>query len=149
MELVAIPNSKEANSHFLDDPDCQEVVEQTLEMYDEVGFEPPWIGYIAQISGEYVGAGAFKGAPDESRVEIAYMTFPKHRGKGIGTKICRLLVEKAVKEISGIQITAKTKHKTSPSVSVLENNNFYRLGLVDDPENGAVWEWMYGGALKR
>ena len=59
----------------------------TAAMYDRLGFDPPWIGYIAISSGTAVGGGAFVGAPADNRVEIAYFTLADHRRTGVATQI--------------------------------------------------------------
>ena len=51
------------------------VCQATAEMYQTTGFNPPWIGYLALSAGAFVGTCAFKTAPSDGAVEIAFFTF--------------------------------------------------------------------------
>ena len=53
-------------------------------VYRRYGFVRPWGGYLACEGGTPVGTCAFKTPPQDSRVEIAYFTFPGHEGRGVG-----------------------------------------------------------------
>jgi RimJ/RimL family protein N-acetyltransferase len=90
-----------------------------------------------------VGSAGFKGPPIKGRVEIAYGTFEEYRMCGIGTAICKLLVDVSLKKDPSIKITARTISEENFSTRVLQNNNFRLLGTVMDPEDGEVWEWLY------
>lgn len=114
-----------------------------IEFYKRVGFNPPWICYYAEENGELIGSAAFKGRPVNSTVEIAYGTFENHRQKGIGTKICRQLVELSLANDPSVRITARTLPEHNYSTKILEKNKFILLGMVNDPEDGDVWEWEY------
>ncbi len=97
MEIVLLP-IKEAlsdNTEFLSNPLCAENLTMSVLFYARVGYSPPWIGYYASVDGTIVGSGGFKGRPLNGKVEIAYGTFPAFRTKGVGTAICRRLVELA------------------------------------------------------
>ena len=58
------------------------VLEQTNALYRRRGFEPPWICYLAQEQGRWVGTCGFAGPPSEGEVELAYFTFPGQEGRG-------------------------------------------------------------------
>ena len=90
-----------------------------------------------------VGSAAFKGPPKDGVVEIAYGTFEPYRQTGIGTEICKLLVELALKTDPAIRITARTLPQQNFSTKILETNGFEFSGMVNDPEDGDVWEWVY------
>jgi hypothetical protein len=59
-------------------PIAAAVVEATVQLYRVVGYEPPWVGYLAFENGICVGSCGFKSPPQDNRVEIAYFTFPGH-----------------------------------------------------------------------
>ena len=80
----------------------------TIDYYKKIGFEIPWIGYYASIDKVLVGSGGFKGKPVDGRIEIAYGTFPQFREKGIGTEICKELVQLSLKTDSSVRICART-----------------------------------------
>ena len=113
------------------------------EFYKRVGFNPPWICYYAEENGELVGSAAFKGKPVNNTVEISYGTIEKHRQQGVGTRICRQLVEISQATNPAVRITARTLPENNYSTRILEKNNFVFIGTVDDPEDGEVWEWEY------
>lgn len=143
MNLLPVKETLEENSVFANDPLCNETLNMCIEFYKRVGYNPPWICYYAEENGELVGSAAFKGKPVNNTVEIAYGTMEAHRQKGIGTKICKHLVELSQKTDPSVRITARTLPEHNYSTKILEKNKFILLGMVDDPEDGDVWEWEY------
>jgi len=69
----------------------------TIAFYEKVGFIQPWIGYYAEDNGYLVGAAGFKGPPFNGTVEIVYETFETNRKQGMGTTICKHLVNLSLK----------------------------------------------------
>ena len=59
------------------------VITSVQELYGRVGFQPPWICYLAFEGERRVGTCGFKSPPHDNRVEIAYYTFPEDEGRGI------------------------------------------------------------------
>lgn len=145
MELLPIYEKLEDNKTFQEHPLTREWLPMTLEFFQKVGYQPPWIGYYAALDGELVGNAAFKGAPVNHTVEIAYGTFEHFQNKGIATQMCRLLVEKSLATDPTIRITARTLPNPNFSTRVLEKNGFVYVGIINDPEDGDVWEWEYRG----
>lgn len=47
-----------------------EVIQETVKHYDSVGFEQPWVGYLALSGSTPVGTCGFKSPPQDRRVEI-------------------------------------------------------------------------------
>jgi|SRR5687768_9548553 len=90
-----------------------------------------------------VGAGGYKGKPKEGKVEIAYGTFKKCEGQGVGTEICRQLVLLSLQTDPGIRITARTLQDGHASIAILKKNGFECLGIVYDKEDGNVLEWEF------
>jgi len=148
MKLLPISESLSENGAFVQNPLCQESVYLTIEFYKKRGFNPPWIGYYAKSSDKLVGAAGFKGKPVNGRIEIAYGTFPQFRNKGIGTKICRQLVELSLKSDPSVTVTARTLPEKNYSNRILERNGFVLVGSVQDEEDGEVWEWELPKKLK-
>lgn len=143
MNLLPIKKNIEENSAFASDPVCNETLNMCIEFYKKVGFNPPWICYYAEENGELIGNAAFKGKPINNTVEIAYGTMEAHRQKGVGTKICKQLVEISLATDQSVRITARTVPENNYSTKILKKNNFILLGMVNDPEDGDVWEWEY------
>lgn len=143
MELIPIKLTIEENEEFMHNPDCQENIHMTIDFFQETGYYPPWIGYFVKKDNVLVGAAAFKGPPRDNKVEIAYGTFDNFQHRGIGSNICKLLVELSLKTDPNIDIRARTLPENTYSNKVLEKNRFELLGVVMDPEDGEVWEWEY------
>lgn len=144
MQLLPLDLNELKNSRFLSNPECVEILNVYPEYYKKIGYTPPWIGYFATLDGqEVVGCGGFKGGPREGTVEIAYGTFEGFEGNGIGTGICRQLVELSIRTNPSIRITARTLSDWGASARILKRNGFISLGLVMDPEDGEVWEWEW------
>jgi RimJ/RimL family protein N-acetyltransferase len=145
MELIPIRETLEENTEFFNDPLCTEFLPFSVDYYKKVGFNPPWICYFVRHNGAYVAGAAYKGKPLNNTVEISYGTFENFQRQGIGTAICKELVELSLKTDPNVRITARTLPENNYSVRILEKNNFTWLGMVEDPEDGSVWEWEFKG----
>lgn len=143
IDLLPIGRTLEENQEFADNSDCREILNMTIEYHSRIGYEPPWIGYFARKGQLLYGAGGFKGAPFKGKVEIAYGTFDRFRSQGIGTEICGKLVEVSRLADPSILITARTLPEKSHSTRILEKNGFQFAGVVEDIDDGEVWEWHY------
>ena len=143
LELIPVMETIDKNEEFINNPICRETIRLTIELYKKIGYEPPWIGYYVKRDNDLLGSAAFKGKPIRGTVEIAYGTFEKYRHQGIGTAICRLLVDLALNTDPAIKITARTLPEENFSTRILKKNNFFFAGTVNDPEDGEVWEWVF------
>jgi len=143
MRLLPIKQELKDNAEFANNPLCKETLQMTVDFYKRVGFVPPWICYYAELNGQLVGNAGIKGQPINGQIEIAYGTMEQFRNTEIGTKICRALVELSLKTDSTVKITARTLPENNFSTRILNKNNFVWLGIVNDPEDGNVWEWVY------
>ena len=114
-------------------------------LYARAGFVPPWIGYVAVSAGVPMGACGFKGPPNDGRVEIAYQTFPGYEGRGVATAMARRLIELAEAQDPAVLVTARTLPQKSASTSILRKLGFLLQGIVEDPEDGPVWDWLRPG----
>ncbi|WP_179884964.1 GNAT family N-acetyltransferase [Bacillus sp. AFS015802] len=122
---------------------CEMVLESQDEYYEKVGFQPPWISYLAVSESDFVGVCSFKGSPKQGRVEIGYFTFPENEGKGYGQFMCRSLVDIVQEFDPEVVITARTLPEYNASTSILKKNGFELQGVVVDEDDGDVWEWVY------
>jgi [ribosomal protein S5]-alanine N-acetyltransferase len=138
MELLPIKKTKGENQDFMNEPDCWDTIDFTIDFFDRIGYTPPWIGYYAQQDGKLVGSCAFKGAPKNGKVEIAYGTF-----QGVAAEMCRQLVLISLQTNPSVIVTARTLPEENFSTKVLQKNGFKCLGTVWDEEDGEVWEWEY------
>jgi len=143
IELLPVKELLKDNGEFLDHPDCQESLEMSVLFYAKVGYRIPWIGYYATMNGKLVGAAGFKGKPVDGKVEIAYGTFPSFQKMGIGTALCRQLVQLAKATDPSVRIMARTLMEENHSAKILRKNGFIWQGIVTDEEDGEVWEWEY------
>ena len=145
VELRPIHPTLEENAEFLSRLESTEILDMTIKFYARIGYSLPWVGYFAILDDAIVGSAGFKGRPLLGKVEIAYGTFPAFQSRGIGTEICRLLINIARTADPRIVVTARTLRKESHSTKILKRNNFVKRGTVMDPEDGKVWEWEFAG----
>jgi [ribosomal protein S5]-alanine N-acetyltransferase len=143
IELLPIKELLEDNTEFLDHPDCMESLQMSVLFYAKVGYRIPWIGYYAKLDGQLVGSAGFKGKPVDGKVEIAYGTFRSVQKMGIGTALCKQLVEIAQATDPSVRIMARTLMEENYSARILRKNGFEWQGIVVDPDDGEVWEWEY------
>ncbi len=143
MRLIPIRQEETENTALINNALCRDTVFMTMDFYKRAGYKEPWIGYIVQKGEEFVGAGGFKGVPINGFVEIAYGTFENYTQKGVGTTICNLLVRLATEADSSLIITARTMPGSIASEKILLKNAFHLMGIVNDPEDGNVNEWIY------
>lgn len=144
MILLPIDIDETKNACFAGNPECAEILQVYPSFYKKVGFNKPWIGYfVANGANEIIGCGGYKGQPKEGKIEIAYGTFRQCQGQGVGTAICRQLVELALQTDPAVKITARTLQENNASISILKKNSFECLGIVYDEEDGDVLEWEF------
>jgi [ribosomal protein S5]-alanine N-acetyltransferase len=142
MLLLPIDTDQTKNERFKENPECVPILNVYPDFYQRVGYNKPWIGYFVTIDrDEIVGAGGYKGKPRQGKVEIAYGTFKRYEGQGIGTEICRQLVLLSQNTDPAIRITARTLQDGYASIKILKKNGFECLGIVHDEEDGEVLEW--------
>ena len=143
LELVAISENGELGKPGLSVPPvADEVVRSMTKLYRAVGYEPPWIGYLAVEKGICVGTCGFKSPPQDNRVEIAYFTFPEHESRGIATQMATELIRLAEDAMPAIAVAAQTLPEENASTSILKKLGFRLVATVDHPEDGLVWEWQ-------
>ena len=142
MLLLPIDINERKNSRFTNNHECLQVLKVYPDYYKKIGYNKPWIGYFATIDGqEIIGAGGFKGKPKDGKVELAYVTFKKYEGQGLGTEICRQLVLLSLRTDPAIRVTARTLQDGYASIRILKKNGFECLGIVHDEDDGDVLEW--------
>ncbi|REK17394.1 MAG: N-acetyltransferase [Planctomycetota bacterium] len=144
MRLVEIPADGRRAASVDDHELLHDVIEVTTALYDKVGFEPPWVGYVAADGRCPLGTCAFKSPPVDGRVEIAYFTLPEHEGRGIATRMAQALVELARNADASLTVVAQTLPEENASTSILRKLGFAFAGEVAHPEDGTVWEWHLG-----
>lgn len=125
------------------DETAREWLTANVAYYELVGFVEPWIAYLGVREGVAVGSCAFKGAPRQGTVEIAYGTLPAFEGQGVATEMAAALVRMARKADPRVRIVARTLPQEGASTAILKANGFVLKGLVEDPEDGQVWEWEH------
>lgn len=149
MELIAITENGELAQPSSSLPAiAPEVVEATVKLYGAVGYEPPWIGYLAFEDDTCVGACGFKSPPENNRVEIAYFTFPEHESRGVATRMATELVRLAREKLPAVIVAAQTLPEENASTSILKKLRFRLTGTIEHPEDGPVWEWQLSSAAE-
>jgi ribosomal-protein-alanine N-acetyltransferase len=117
----------------------------TADLYQRVGFSPPWIGYVATVDGRGVGGGAFVGPPRDGFVEIAYFTLEHELGKGFASRTAAALMRIAQTADPLIGLKAFTLKEENPSTRILMKLGFTIVGTAKDEHAGDVWEWRLSG----
>jgi len=142
MDLIIITATGEPQAPIDELPViAHEVMGAFAQLYCDVGFVPPWVGYLVVENGVCVGTCAFKSPPRAGEVEIAYFTFPEHEGLGIATRMAARLVQIARAELPGVVVVAQTKPEENASTTVLRKIGFVFTDEFQHPEDGTVWEW--------
>jgi len=142
LELIAITENGELAKPMSSTlPLAAEVVKATAQLYRTVGYEPPWVGYLAFENGACVGSCGFKSPPQINRVEIAYFTFPGNESRGIATRMASELIRIALEKTPTLIVAAQTLPEENASTSVLKKLQFRPVGAIAHPEDGLVWEW--------
>lgn len=118
-----------------------EICRMTATHFEKVEYQPPWVGYLAFDGETCVGTCAFKSAPKDGAVEIAYATFDEFRDRGYATMMVEGLIEVASAADPNVAITAQTLTGNNASTRVLTKAGFVRVGDVMHPEDGLVSEW--------
>lgn len=117
---------------------------QTAAWLQQVGYQPPWIGYIAVAGGLAVGGGAFVGPARAGEVEIAYYTLPEYEGRRYASATAAGLVSLAHGHDPQIRLIAHTLRETNASVRILQRLGFLLDGEAEDADAGRVWRWQLG-----
>ncbi len=102
---------------------------------------PPFCAYVAREGGVPVGFGEFKGpAETDGTVEIGYLTFPQHTGRGVATAVASGLV--AIARDAGAKVViAHTLPENNASTRVLAKTGFALAGTALDDDIGEAWRW--------
>ena len=147
MELIAITENGALAKPVPSTPQvAAEIVGATTQLYRAVGYQPPWVGYLAIEHGTCVGTCGFKSPPQNNRVEIAYFTFPEYESRGVATRMAAELIRLALDKMPAVIITAQTLPEENASTSVLKKLRFRLVGALEHPEDGRVWEWQLSDA---
>lgn len=118
-----------------------QTVAATLDLYQRRGFVLPWVCYLAEQEGRIVGTCGFAGPPVKGEAEIAYFTFPGNEGQGIARRMAVALMREARGATDTGVFIAHTLPQDGPSTSILKRLGFECLGVIQHPEDGAVWKW--------
>jgi [ribosomal protein S5]-alanine N-acetyltransferase len=143
MQLRPLNITEQRNDAMYGDPECQNLFTIYEDYYKTIGFNPPWIGYLAIRDNLVVGCCSFTGSPKLGKVEIAYFTFKDYEGQGVASFCCRELIRICKLTDPGVIITAKTAPEHNSSTHILERNGFQFSSVVQDADIESAWEWIY------
>ncbi|MBL7716268.1 MAG: GNAT family N-acetyltransferase [Bdellovibrionales bacterium] len=114
-------------------------------MYERLGFQKPWIAYLAAVDQMIIGTCAFKGPPKNGAIEISYFTFPKFESMGFASQMASLLITIARQSGPDLEIVAHTLPKETASTKILKKKGFVNLGEIQNPDSDpnvpTVWKW--------
>lgn len=118
-----------------------EVVQAALAMYQQHGYQSPWLAYLAYREQRCVGTCQFAGPPVEGDVEIAFHTFPGNEAKGVARSMVQELLRMTGTHARGIRYIALTLPEESASTAVLRKLGFTLLDEIEHPDEGKRWKW--------
>jgi len=113
-------------------------------MYAEQPGVRPWgsLFFIEPKLRTLVGFGGFKGPPSaDGVVEIGYAIAPAFRCQGLATDAVTQMLQRAFTDASVRAVDAHTLGHANPSIRVLEKAGFQRIAELNDPDEGAIWQW--------
>lgn len=130
-----------ANEPELSDPAVTGEFAAEMASLATIEHVPPFCAYVARQGGVPVGFGGFKGLPDAAgTVEIGYLTFPAHTGRGVASAVAAGLV--AIARANGAALViAHTMPQANPSTRVLGKAGFTFTGSAVDEDIGEAWRW--------
>ncbi|WP_082017041.1 GNAT family N-acetyltransferase [Hymenobacter sp. DG25B] len=120
-----------------------EVVSQAAQFLTEHPEAAHWWLYFF-IHAEYqqvVGVGGFKGPPTQGTVELGYSIAPHFRQQGYATEATRGMLQFAFDHPEILQVLAHTLPGINYSTQVLAKTGFTFQQVIEDPEDGLVWQW--------
>ena len=89
-----------------------------------------------------VGSCGFKGPPDATGiVEIGYETAVTYRGRGMASRMARLLTQDAWSDERVRTIQAHTLAKENPSTAILRRLGFQQTTVLVGSDRGDIWRW--------
>ncbi len=122
--------------------ETQQFCRAMVALYRKVGFEPPWLGYVAVDGNSAVGGGAFVWPPADNRVENAYYTDLAQQGRGYATLTAKHLLRIARDMVPQVELSAKTEPQPNASTKILTGLGFTKIGSTADEEIGEAWLWL-------
>jgi [ribosomal protein S5]-alanine N-acetyltransferase len=141
MKLDLLPITMDSTSGLSEHSSetARQVMSAVLDMYPSEGPVWPWVGYLAKEGDNIVGTCAFKSAPVDGEVEIAYFTFPGNEGRGVAYAMAMQLRQLAAE--AGVIVKAQTLPAHGASTRILRKMGLVITGSVAHPTDGEVWEW--------
>jgi RimJ/RimL family protein N-acetyltransferase len=139
MTLVPIEREKKIDEAMLS-PVVREAMATARGRYGTT-FQLPWVSYLAEENGKFIGSCCFLSAPSNGKTEIRFFTFPDNEQKGVATRMCGELIRLARRHMPSVVLTAQTLPEENAATTVLRRNGFKMVGAYVHPENGTVWQW--------
>jgi len=118
---------KQITGYPLEQYECQERLEKILSWDNQKGY-----GYFMAFDQQQcIGMGCL--CPFQKDVEVGYMIYPEYWGQGYGSKLCQLLVEKALK-MDVKRIVAYIDPNNKASLKILIKNGFHSVYTKGDEQ---------------
>lgn len=103
-----------------------------------------WLTYLTihLQDNRLIGTCGFKGMPDDDgTVEIGYEIAESYQLRGLATEAAIALIAHAFSFPEVKSVLAHTLPEINQSGSVLQKAGLKKIGTVEDPDDGAVWQW--------
>lgn len=123
-------------------PGVTDFMSPLFEREEEIEYQANYIANIYRVygfglwivcdinTGEMIGRAGVEYRPDDQgdirfgSAELGYMISPKYQNRGIGTEVCRAILDYARDEIGLYEVTARVDLRNTPSVRIAR-----KLGL--------------------
>ncbi len=126
------------------EPEFKGVLQYSLDKIKEEPKALRWLSYllIHKIDQCIIGMGGYKGAPDaKGQIEIGYGIAPDYRLQGFATETAQGLIQDAFSDPIVQTVFAHTLPVVNASNSVLIRCGMHKSKVVNDPEDGEVWQY--------
>jgi RimJ/RimL family protein N-acetyltransferase len=103
-----------------------------------------WLTYLAihLADKKLIGTCGFKGKPDsKGNVEIGYEIAASYQLRGLASEAAIALIKHAFSFPQVNSVLAHTLAQVNESGAVLKKAGLQKVGLVEDPDEGTVWQW--------
>lgn len=102
-----------------------------------------WWGWLVIHAADncLIGTCGYKGRPEDGVMEIGYEISVAYRNQGFAREAAGALVDRAFGFAEVHTVMAHTLPEANASTHVLAALGFVHTGIVDDPDEGPVWEW--------
>lgn len=99
--------------------------------------------FVQRDNRTLIGMGGFRGKPDAAgMVEIGYAIVAPYRSRGLATEAARAMTDFALGSPAVRRVQAHTLAVDNESNRLLKTIGYQYNGTINDPDDGAIWQWI-------